>query len=116
MKRWAPGVIAFLLTGACTLAWLRLPLWRDVRFQTGFKDDVVVLPSGHEFRPGTWASWPEDAAKLMAAEPGDYLRQEGRGTAIRIRNRTGDYPAKLTSVKGDGDAKTYFIVAYSKDG
>lgn len=111
MKSWRPLLIGFLLAGAAVYSWLALPLWRDVRFETGFKDDMVVLPSGHRFKPGGWYRWPKDESPLSGADESGILRQEDLPEPVRIEKSSGtSHPASLTSVRSHGAAKTWFIV------
>ncbi len=111
MKKWRSFLIAFLTTGAAVYSWLALPLWRDVRFQTGFTGDAVVLPSGHRFKPGGWHRWPKDESPLSGADESGILRQEGRPEPVRIEKSSGtSYAARVTTSRSCGAAKTWFIV------
>ncbi len=117
MKKWASSAISFLISGLLLYSWLNLPLWRDVRFQTGFDDTYVILPSGEHFKPGKWSKWPAGAPALVPPD-GSYsasslLMQEGFESPVIIRTQTGDYPARVTSIKTSGKAATWFIIPAS---
>lgn len=119
MKKPLIFIIVASLSGLIGFSWNHFPLWRDVRFQTGFSDNVVLLPSGQEFKPGRWSNWPREASPVIeVSAPGSGARllgQEGFEEPVMIRSRTGVYPAEITGVWISGSAKTWFIVPVLAD-
>ena len=116
MKRWRIAFFTCFITAAIIYSWLALPLWRDVRFQTGFDEDRVILPSGYEFKPGTWYSWPQGEPSLSGPDEDAILMQEGSPEPVRILKSSGDsYPASVTSTKLQGSSTTFFLVPEQDD-